>query len=134
MLLAEIKIYSNIRSNNEQTAGSILIYELPVPLDALRIEVGGRLVQQVERVARVLLPQLFRELHAPDAQQAIALHHLAGRELDLHNLLTDETSTARVSDCGKLTLNIPDPADYRFLAYRVRRRPGGTRPTDEAQA
>jgi len=63
---------------------------------------------------------IFRELHAPDAQQAIRLHHLAGCELDLHHLLTDETSIARLSDSGKLTLNIPDPADYRFLAYRVR--------------
>jgi len=69
---------------------------------------------------------IFRELSSADAERAIGLYHLAGCELDLHNLLTDEKSVARLGSAGELTLNIPDPADFRFLAYRVRRRLGET--------
>ena len=63
---------------------------------------------------------IFRELHNGNAKAVVPLKFLAGKSLDLTNLITGETQEVSVSGDGTAEFTIPTPADYRFYHYRIR--------------
>jgi hypothetical protein len=63
---------------------------------------------------------VFRELHNTEPKHAIQLKFLAGKTITLTDTKTGVEQTAQVGPDGTVTLEIPQPADYRLLKYSVK--------------
>ncbi len=62
---------------------------------------------------------IFRELNNPETEMSIALRFLKNKKIEITNLMDGKSSELMVGDEGKYTLTIDNPADYRFLKYRI---------------
>ncbi len=63
---------------------------------------------------------IFRELHNPEDTKVLSLNFLADKTVRLIDLEQDNTQAEiPIGKEGKVTLNIPTPAGYRFLRYEV---------------
>lgn len=64
---------------------------------------------------------VFRELHNPEASRTLRLKFLAGKTIELVDLMHDTGSrTVQVGADGSVQLEIAKPADYRLIRYTVK--------------
>jgi len=60
---------------------------------------------------------VFRELHSTESRHALPLKFLAGKTITLTDTKTNAQQTVLVGPDGRITLEIPHPADYRLFRY-----------------
>ena len=60
---------------------------------------------------------VFRERNQPAPEWKLALRFVAGRRLEIEDLVHGESRTVDVGEDGKVWFRIEHPADFRFLRY-----------------
>ncbi|MBN2713334.1 MAG: hypothetical protein JXR97_13015, partial [Planctomycetes bacterium] len=64
---------------------------------------------------------VFRELNNDDAEYSMALKNMAGRTVEIEDLLTGgETRTVKADNAGRVSFALPTPASFVFARYECR--------------